>query len=394
MQRLASLDAFRGFIILAMIWVNYIAGMPGSPAWLQHTGPQADGITVPDLVFPGFLFIVGVAIPLALRRAAAEGLGARLFGKLLWRSASLMLAGVVLLNAERYDAAAALLPRHWYYLLFYIAMILLWRQDGAAPGAGAGGKRTWPKWLGGSLMAGLVLAFPGGLQHGWWGILGMIGWAYLACSLAFVLAGGGSAPLAGVFAAMLALYLGGMAGALNWLPASVREFVSIPQVLGSTAANVMAGVLVGNLFRTELPHRLRMRQMAWMALAFLAAGLLLRPYHGINKIHATAPYTLVCAAIMLALFILFYWLVDARRRGAQPVPRAASWLLPAGSNALLAYILPDLFEQAAAVLHIPRFWWPFLESGGLAGLANAAAMTALMLALVTLANRAGLRLKF
>lgn len=390
MQRLASLDAFRGFIILAMIWVNYIAGMPGSPAWLQHTGPQADGITVPDLVFPGFLFIVGVAIPLALRRAAADGLSARLFGKLLWRSASLMLAGVVLLNAERYDAAAAALPRSWYYLLFYAAMILVWRHDGAA----AGGGRAWPKWLGGALMAALVLVFPGGLQHGWWGILGMIGWAYLACSLAFVRAGGGSAPLAGVFAAMLALYLGGTAGALDWLPAGLREFVSIPQVLGSTAANVMAGVLVGNLFRAELPHRLRMRQMTWMALAFLAAGLLLRPYHGINKIQATASYTLVCAAIMLALFILFYWLVDARRRDTQPVPRAAAWLLPAGSNALLAYILPDLFEQAAAVLHIPRFWWPFLDSGGPAGLANAAAMTALMLALVTLANRAGLRLKF
>ncbi|WP_374583747.1 DUF5009 domain-containing protein [Pseudoduganella sp.] len=387
MQRLASLDAFRGFIILAMIWVNYIAGMRGSPPWLQHTGPEADGISVPDLVFPGFLFIVGVAIPLALRRAAASGLDARLFGKLLWRSASLMLAGVVLLNAERYDAAAALLPRSWYYLLFYGAMILLWRQDGGAA-------QRWPKWLGGALMAVLVLAFPGGLQHGWWGILGMIGWAYLACSLAFVLAGGGSAPLAGVFAAMLALYLGGTAGALDWLPVPVREFVNIPQVLGSTAANVMAGVLVGNLFRAEMPHRLRMRQMAWMALAFLAAGLLLRPYHGINKIHATASYTLVCAAIVLALFILFYWLVDARRRDAHAVPRAAAWLLPAGSNALLAYILPDLFEQAAAVLHIPRFWWPFLDSGGMAGLANAAAMTALMLALVTLANRAGLRLKF
>jgi hypothetical protein len=61
---------------------------------------------------------------------------------------------------------------------------------------------------------------------------------------------------------------------------------------------------------------------------------------------------------------------------------------------LLAYILPDLFEQAAAVLHLPRVWWPFLESGGVPGLLNAAAMTALMLVSVASANRAGLRLKF
>ncbi len=380
MQRLVSLDAFRGFVILAMIWVNYIAGMPGIPYWLEHSGPRADGVTLPDLVFPAFLFIVGVAIPLALRRAAADGISVRLFGKLLWRSASLMLAGVMLLNAGNYDAASAALPRAWYYLLFYIAMILLWRQDDA---------RRWPKWLGGALMLALVLAFRPALETSWWGILGMIGWGYLACSVAFVLAGGGSAPLAGVFAAMLALYLGGMAGALDWLPASLRAFVNIPQVLGSTAANVMAGVLVGNLFRAEMPHRLRMRQMAWMALAFLAAGLLLRPYHGINKIHATAAYTLVCAGIALAVFLFFYWLVDVRQQRG-----AVAWLLPAGSNALLAYILPDLFEQAAAVLHLPRAWWPFLESGGVPGLLNAAAMTALMLALVALGNRAGLRLKF
>lgn len=389
MQRLTSLDAFRGFVILAMIWVNYIAGMPGISPWLEHTGPQADGVTLPDLVFPAFLFIVGVAIPLALRRAAAQGLSAALLGRLLWRSASLMLAGVVLANAYRYDPATGPLPHAWFFLLFYLAMILLWRQ---------GAQARWPAWVGGALMALLLLTFRGKvnaefdspwLQHSWWGILGMIGWAYLACSLAFVVTGGASAALAGIFAAMLALYMGGTAGALDWLPASLREFVNIPQVLGSTAANVMAGVLVGNLFRTDLPHRLRLRQMACMALAFVAAGLLLRPYHGINKIQATEAYTLVCAGIALALFLLFYWVIDVRGHA-----RAGAWLAPAGSNALLAYILPDLFEQAAAALHVPRLWWPYLASGGTAGLLNAAAMTALMLLLVTLANRAGLRLKF
>ncbi len=70
-ERLISLDAFRGFVILSMIWVNYLAGMPGIPYWLEHTSAHADGITLPDLVFPGFLFIVGIAIPLALHRAHA-----------------------------------------------------------------------------------------------------------------------------------------------------------------------------------------------------------------------------------------------------------------------------------------------------------------------------------
>ena len=390
-SRLLSLDAFRGSVIAAMIWVNYIAGMPGIPYWLEHTGPRADGITLPDIVFPGFLFIVGIAIPLALRRAVGNVTPA-LLGKLLWRAASLMLAGVVLANAYRYDAAASLLPRAAYFLLFYVAMMLLWRQREG---------RDWSFWTGAVLMAFLLLSFRGTLneefssvylQHTWWGILGMIGWSYLLCSLIYLATRGDGTALMGAFGALLALYLGGEAGALDWLPSSVRGFVNLPQLLGSTAANVLAGTIVGRLFvggPAPASHAQRMRFMAWFAIGLFACGLLLRPCHGINKIHATASYTLVCAAIVLALFLLCYWLADVR--GWQ---RWTVLVLPAGTNALFAYIAPDLWEQLAAVLHLPRVWWPYLASGGGAGLLNAAVMTAAMLGVTALANRVGLRLRF
>lgn len=395
--RLVSLDAFRGFVILAMIWVNYIAGMPGIPYWLEHASASADGITLPDLVFPGFLFIVGMAIPLALHKARGQ-FNAALLGKLCWRAGSLVVAGVVLANAYRYDAAAALLPRAWYFLLFYAAMILLWRQaekKGAAFYAGA------------ALMLFLLLSFRGQLnaefssvylQPGWWGILGMIGWTYFACSLVYLAAGGERTALMGAFAAMIALYLGGMAGGLAFLPQTVRGLFNVPQLFGSTAANVLAGALVGTLFVRQSinaeadgagVHCRRIAFMAWFAAGLLLAGLLLRPYHGINKINATASYTLVCSAIVLALFLLFYIAIDVLQWR-----RWTLLLLPAGANALFAYILPDLWEQLAAVLHLPRFWWPALETGGGAGLLNAAAVTAAMMALTALANRGGLRLKF
>lgn len=391
--RLVSLDAFRGCVIAAMIWVNYIAGMPAIPYWLEHTGPRADGITLPDIVFPGFLFIVGIAIPLALQRAVGNVTPA-LIGKLAWRAASLMIAGVVLANAYRYDAAASLLSRPLYFLLFYVAMMLLWRQR-------ADNARDWTFWTGAALMAFLLLSFRGTvneefdsvyLQHTWWGILGMIGWSYLLCSLIYLATRGDGMALMGALGALLALYLGGEAGALDWLPASLRGFVNLPQLLGSTAANVLAGTIVGRLFvrgPMAVGHGQRLRFMAWFAAGLFACGLLLRPYHGINKIHATASYTLVCAAIVLALFLLCYWLVDVRGWRRWTV-----LFLPAGTNALFAYIAPDLWEQLAAVLHLPRVWWPYLASGGVAGLLNAAAMTAAMLGVTALANRVGLRLKF
>ena len=388
-ERLISLDAFRGCVIIAMIWVNYLAGMPGIPWWLEHAGPRADGITLPDLVFPGFLFMVGMAIPLAMQRHCGHVTPA-LLGRLLWRSASLMLAGVVLANAYRYDAQAALLPRAPYFLLFYVAMLLLWRQ-------GAGRRELA---AGGALMLFLLATFRGEvngefsstwLQPSWWGILGMIGWAYLLCSLLYLACRGKGTALMGMLAMLIVLYMGGTADSLDFLPTSINAVVNVPQVLGSTAANVLAGTLVGRLFLRDatMTPRQRIRFMAWFALGLFAAGMLLRPYHHINKIAATESYTLVCSAIILALFLAFYIVIDVWRWRAWAVV-----LLPAGTNALFAYIVPDLWQQLAAVLHLPPVWWPWLETGGAAGLWNAAGVTALMLLFTALATRHGWTLKF
>src|ERR1700704_6524051 len=71
--RLTSLDAFRGLVILTMIFVNFLAGVSDIPSWAKHTPDKVDGYTFVDLVFPGFLFIVGVAIPLALQNRRQRG---------------------------------------------------------------------------------------------------------------------------------------------------------------------------------------------------------------------------------------------------------------------------------------------------------------------------------
>src|SRR5205814_5589483 len=72
-QRLASLDVFRGLTILTMIIVNN----PGNGSFygpLEHA--KWDGWTLTDLVFPFFLFIVGVAIPFSFaKRRLSESRG-------------------------------------------------------------------------------------------------------------------------------------------------------------------------------------------------------------------------------------------------------------------------------------------------------------------------------
>src|SRR5512138_2507319 len=94
-QRLVSVDAFRGLTIAAMILVNN----PGSWSYVYPPLRHAEwhGWTPTDLIFPFFLFIVGISIALSFSRRRAEGrTAASLYGKIAERSAAILLIGWLL----------------------------------------------------------------------------------------------------------------------------------------------------------------------------------------------------------------------------------------------------------------------------------------------------------
>src|SRR5678810_331931 len=126
-SRIASLDAFRGFVILAMTFVNYLGGVSGVPAWLQHVDGGVDGYTFVDLVFPGFLFMVGMSIPLSLeRRLASKAAGWPILGRIVVRAAMLILLGLILGNEDMYDAVATGVPKDVWYLCVPLSVLALW----------------------------------------------------------------------------------------------------------------------------------------------------------------------------------------------------------------------------------------------------------------------------
>jgi hypothetical protein len=86
------------------------------------------------------------------------------------------------------------------------------------------------------------------------------------------------------------------------------------------------------------------------------------------------------------LFSLFYWLIDVRN-----LRKYAGFLLPAGRNPLLAYLLPDLVTCLFTVLGLRHLLWPF--DSGLPGALNAAVLTAVILAINWDLTRAGVRLR-
>src|SRR5262249_20003738 len=129
--RIDSVDALRGLTILLMVFVNDLG--PGAPAWMHHIQPpNSDGMTLADIVFPAFLFLVGVSIPLAFERAQALGKSKRAqLVHVLTRTAGLLLMGLIELNGPQ-DRT---LGRPLWRVLAYTALILAWcavpRERGA-----------------------------------------------------------------------------------------------------------------------------------------------------------------------------------------------------------------------------------------------------------------------
>ena len=102
--RLVSLDAFRGFTIAAMIMVNYPGNWDHVYAPLLHV--DWHGITPTDLIFPFFIFIVGVSIVLAYNKRLAAGFPKKdMYKKIVSRSIKIFAVGIFLALLPMFDFA-------------------------------------------------------------------------------------------------------------------------------------------------------------------------------------------------------------------------------------------------------------------------------------------------
>ena len=382
-QRVLAIDAFRGITMLVMIFVNTLAGVRGMPAWMDHAPAGVDGMTVPDVVFPAFLFIVGMSIPFAAAQRAAEGdTPWRQWRHVLSRAAGLLVLGVFMVNAEEgYNEAAMGMSIHLWSLLFYACAILVWAVYRFENKALAVALRL----IGAAGLLALALLFRGGadgslrLAPQWWGILGLIGWAYLYASVAFRFTRGSLTAVALLVLGCTAYYC-------------AAHTVAAPSWFGAQAENAvhtsitLCGLLTALIFFGEARPASRAFGMA----AALAAGLaviafVLRPAFHISKIDATPSWALYSSALCVLLFAALYWLVDLRHRQRWTAP-----LRPAAANPLLTYIIPYIVYALMQYLHLA---FPAVLGAGLPGLLWAAAYAMIVMALAAALNRMHIKLQ-
>jgi predicted acyltransferase len=386
--RAAAIDAFRGLTFLAMIFVNELGGVSGITRWLKHMPADADAMSFPDIVFPAFLFIVGMSIPFAINARLAKGDDAfALQRHILYRAFALIVMGFFMVNAEEgFNEQAMPISIHLWSLLFYAAVFLTWgvlRFENAA--------LTRALRLAGiALIVLLAFLYRGGsdgrawMTPQWWGILGLIGWAYFFSCEFYLLSRGRLWALLALLAFCVAYYVaahrGGLQSPTRWLFSQHAHAAHSQIVLSGVACTL----IFFDAGRADSVGR-RFGEAALFSVALVVAGFALRPAFGISKIYATPSWCLLCAALCVGVFALLYWLIDIRGRD-----RWTRLVEPAASSPLVTYLLPFVVGASLAMLGLDL---PAALRDGAAGLLWAAFYAVLIVWIVSLLNRRGVALK-
>ena len=343
-SRVDSIDIFRGLTIFVMIFVNDLASVRGMPQWLEHMPENVSGMTFVDVVFPAFLFIVGMAIPFAVNKRLEKGDSyLTLWKHILIRTAGLLVLGILMVNISGLNEQATGMNRHIWMFLVFMGAILTWNIYPKDEGK----KRLLfllLRALGIALLIFLAVIYRSGtgdnlswLQTKWWGILGLIGWAYLFTCITYFLLKGKFWGMIGSLIFFYLIYIIDSAGGFNF----AKPFLLVGEHIGVHTAITISGLIISMLFFEAAPAKSSRQRIIWIIIysaVLFIAGLILAPIYGISKIYATPAWGLYSSAYCGWIFAFFYWLIDLKKQN-----KWFGFLEPAGRNPLLAYLLPDIY---------------------------------------------------
>lgn len=319
MQRLVSLDVLRGVTIASMILVNN----PGS--W-EHVFPPLrhavwHGWTFTDLVFPFFLWMVGVSLTFSFARRVAVGadLG-RLYLHTLRRGALIFGLGLLLNLIPKFDFAHVRIPgvlqRIGICYLLAAALFLV----------------TSPRGL--AIATAVLLTFY---------VILMTGHGYTD-----------PWSIDNNYARSIdSVYLAGH----MWVNTKVWDPEGIVSTIPAVATCLL-GSLAGYLIRSALPAAEKIVWLYFSGSLLLLSGLLLSPWVPINKSLWTSSFTLLMAGLASISFATFYWLCDV-----QGVQRFFEPFRIYGTNAIAMFVLSGMLAKILALTGAGPWLWRNVYAG-------------------------------
>jgi predicted acyltransferase len=347
-SRLLSLDLFRGATIAGMILVNNAGDEPHSYWPLKHA--EWNGWTPTDLVFPFFLFIVGVAMAFSFSSRLQRGDSRReLLRHVLWRGLALFALGMFLNGfPNQYQLASwrvyGVLQR--IAICYVISAILALWSD----------RRGWILTIIGCLAAYWIL-------------------------MRFVPVPGFGVPAHDVplldpdrnLAAWLDRQL--LAGHLY---EGTRDPEGVLSTIPAVATSLL-GMLTGQWLRSERSAQSKTLGMALLGLTGVVTGKIFNLGFPINKKLWTSSFVIFTAGLALLCLALCYWIVDVKHwRGRWTKP-----LLVFGMNAIAAYVFAEVISHLLDHVHTSSglSWQEFIYQhmfAPLASPANASLLYALL----------------
>ena len=319
-RRLLSIDVVRGATIAFMIMVNNNGGA-GSWGFMNHA--EWNGLTATDLVFPTFVFVMGISVVFAIEaRLAAGATRGQLVRRALQRAGILCLLGIFV-NGFPFFALDHL---RFYGVLQRIAVCYLvvsvwylWNR------------RAW------TMVVALVVALVG-----YWALLRWV-----------------PVPGAGLPGRDVP-FMDVRENLASWLDRQLFPYhlyrdapdhnVRDPEGLLSdlpAIGTALLGTLTGAWLRTRRSTAAKARGLAAAASASLALGYLWAPWFPLNKNLWTSSYVLVAGGYSLVLVTFAYWAVEHRQWRT-----GWTWIwLVFGSNAIAAYMFSELLSGVLGNLY-------------------------------------------
>jgi len=237
----------------------------------------------------------------------------------------------------------------------------------------------------------IIRLYPFSISTSWYGILGLIGWAYFAASIIYLIFRTNRTALLACVAVMTCFYAAGRKGFFeHFWPNQIVDFGG---TLGSQAAITVAGLLLGSILVSPdlRAHASRIRFTLLFVAGFAFAAMLTTGLYGISKNNATPAWCLWSSAITAALWLVFYLWVDVRPQSS--IAKTAKPLAIAGQNVLLAYLFSEMMGSVLVLLNLGD-WYGGLSEHTLAGaIARSAGCGMVLLAITAGLNRVGFRLK-
>lgn len=370
-NRLVSLDVFRGMTIAGMVLVNNPGTWSAIYSPLQHA--PWHGITPTDYIFPFFLFIVGIAIPIALGKRIREGITSKVYLKILQRAAiifglGLFMAAFPLVNLS--DSNIPMLAKA-IAMLSLMATIYFWLIDKNREAIGA--LIFTAVLLSGFYFAGYSLVFnnfatlriPGVLQriavcyaivsiiflHFNWKQMTFIGVGLLLfywILMTLIPVPGCEATTIDDKACNFAAYLDRLILTENhiWKSAKVFDPEGILSTLPAIVTTI-SGVLTGMWLKSEKTDTEKCGGMLFFGVVLCAIGWCWNFFFPFNKSLWTSSYVVYTSGLALCFLGFCYWLIDIKgyRKWAKP-------FVIFGMNALALFIFSGLFARFLGIIKV------------------------------------------